>query len=409
MENQQKQPQQQRHRSLSRVSYSHLLVLVLQFLGPCSVSLAAATSAAETPYTDETPPSLRGLSLSDNIGTINNENNRKRPRIIGGNDVIDPERYPYFALMNGKSLCGAVLISKRFVLTAAHCVGADKDFEIGVTTQSAFFPVMDSVSSWFFGGDDSSENSSGTNNIKNGSNKEYAYKQGIIHPNYNEITVNNDIALYELDRDVVGLPYISLEKYPVEEANTPLTVIGFGDTDPSEFWDVSSDTLKETTVGYVTTSECRKSLGFGSVTSGMLCAFEDGVDSCQGDSGGPLFRKGATPGEDVLVGLVSWGLSCGGDTPGVYTRVSYFYDWIVNNMCAMNAEGVPDYVDCGITDGAAAGGRYDDDDNSGGGGDSVPSDDVYNYYNDDNTGDDDWFQSSTISEFFDWFLDILGL
>lgn len=42
------------------------------------------------------------------------------PKIIGGEDV-DPDRYPYFALMNGRGgLCGGVLISKRFVLTAAR-------------------------------------------------------------------------------------------------------------------------------------------------------------------------------------------------------------------------------------------------------------------------------------------------
>lgn len=50
----------------------------------------------------------------------------KQPKIIGGDDV-DPYRYPYFALMNGKGgLCGGVLISKRFVLTAAREYGAKR-------------------------------------------------------------------------------------------------------------------------------------------------------------------------------------------------------------------------------------------------------------------------------------------
>ena len=38
----------------------------------------------------------------------------------------------------------------------------------------------------------------------------------------------------------------------------------------------------------------------------------------QGDSGGPLFIKGAAAGQDVLVGVVSWGDAdrCAGTKPG---------------------------------------------------------------------------------------------
>ena len=31
---------------------------------------------------------------------------------------------------------------------------------------------------------------------------------------------------------------------------------------------------------------------------------------------------------------------------GVYTRISYFYDWIAETMCLMNPAAVPDYIDC---------------------------------------------------------------
>merc|ERR1712238_502818 len=72
-----------------------------------------------------------------------------------------------------------------------------------------------------------------------------------------------------------------------------------------------------------------------------------GRDACVGDSGGPLIRKGETPSEDTLVGLVSWGVGCARDgIPGVYARVSYYYDWIVDTICANFPFHAPEYLRC---------------------------------------------------------------
>ena len=56
----------------------------------------------------------------------------------------------------------------------------------------------------------------------------------------------------------------------------------------------------------------------GQITNNMLCAWANGTDGCQGDSGGPLVVKGNTPEEELLVGVVSWGLGCAEEEfPGV--------------------------------------------------------------------------------------------
>merc|ERR1712086_693000 len=55
------------------------------------------------------------------------------------------------------------------------------------------------------------------------------------------------------------------------------------------------------------------------------------------------------PSTDELVGIVSWGISCADqDYPGVYTRISYYYDWIVDTMCELNPDpiGLPAGVVC---------------------------------------------------------------
>jgi len=69
----------------------------------------------------------------------------------------------------------------------------------------------------------------------------------------------------------------------------------------------------------------------------QLCAGgEQGKDSCQGDSGGPLMSQ------DVKGQSLQWTLQavvsigpekCGTlGTPGVYTKVSDYVTWILDNM-----------------------------------------------------------------------------
>ena len=64
---------------------------------------------------------------------------------------------------------------------------------------------------------------------------------------------------------------------------------------------------------------------------------DSGTDSCPGDSGGPLICAvdtlddyGRVRKKPLLTGVMSWGGPGCGRTgrPGVYARVSYFYDWI---------------------------------------------------------------------------------
>lgn len=66
---------------------------------------------------------------------------------------------------------------------------------------------------------------------------------------------------------------------------------------------------------------------------GQLCALDtssrpDKVkDACVGDSGGPIFTYHSS-GVSTLVGVVSFGVSCGTNLPSIYTRIASYVDWI---------------------------------------------------------------------------------
>merc|ERR1719506_1420065 len=262
-----------------------------------------------------------------------------QPRIIGGTRVSDSDRlgrYSYFALMNGQALCGAVLIGAKWIVTAAHCAYADDDFELG--TMSRPSGSMDFLSSLFGGSSGSSVGG-----------RTYEYLNGRMHPDYSDSEVEHDIAIFQLQTAVprsVAVP-IAISAQPVTAATNAVTVLGFGDTNAAEDVTTTSESLREVQLQYIAQDVCDAQFGSKWMTGsyigdGMMCAYTRGKDSCGGDSGGPLIVKGtaANGAQDELVGLVSWGISCADDEyPGVYTRISYYYDWIQETICELATSG----------------------------------------------------------------------
>ncbi|EED92601.1 predicted protein [Thalassiosira pseudonana CCMP1335] len=246
----------------------------------------------------------------------------KQTRIIGGSEA-PTTRYSYtVALTQGGSnfFCGGTLIAPDVVLTAAHCMGGSYNVAIG------------------------------RHDLTSNGGEEIAMSKEIKHPNYNTGTDENDFALVILSKPTtLDIPFVKLnsdESFP--SAGTMSRSMGWGDMAQSDDKTEISDVLMEVDVPVITNDECSQASGTdGSYTDSyanyiypsMLCTFESGKDACQGDSGGPLIVPGASDGEDVQVGVVSWGIGCATKVfPGVFSRVSHVYDWIQETVCSESSD-----------------------------------------------------------------------
>jgi trypsin len=154
------------------------------------------------------------------------------------------------------------------------------------------------------------------------------------HPEYNASTIQNDIAILQLNHRLEFGPKISAVELPSPEEPAPETgakcsISGWGTTSAGASSQPS--TLLATTVNIVDHDKCVNEYADNRrVTDSMICAgvLGGGKDACQGDSGGPLVEKSSKK----QVGIVSWGKGCASARyHGVYTSTVAYWAWIREN------------------------------------------------------------------------------
>ena len=256
------------------------------------------------------------------------------PRVINGTPSDGSDAY-LVALLDAAQyrdeggfqaqFCGGTLTTPTIVVTAAHCVREDNG------TISLPQSIVVAV-----GGD-----------LESPSLRTYPVTSVTVHPGYVADSAIYDVAVLTLGTPVTGAttltPLRPEETAAVMVSGAPLRVVGWGNTSTTD--DVFPSRPVAGSVTLFPDTACGGGgdftlngvhfRGFGSadadpqieVCASGVRADRAIVDSCSGDSGGPLISGiGAAA---RLVGIVSWGQKCSGRTPGVYTRVSAMYPFLV--------------------------------------------------------------------------------
>ncbi|MCP4021890.1 MAG: serine protease [Desulfobacteraceae bacterium] len=281
------------------------------------------TALITLPVMADTDEILQSFYTTDEV-TIPQRFPQRIPKIIGGQKT--QEDRPWMAALifrgtgnlNGQ-FCGCAVIDSQWVITASHCVEGLKASQIDVII--------------------------GQTTLTDTSGERIGVDRVVMHPDYNTVSIDNDIALLHLSRATESEPLNLLypENQDLAAPGTSAKILGWGVA--SYPWGRRQNDLLEAEIT-IYSDELGQSIFGSGFTENMIVAgkIEGGVDTCSGDSGGPLIVQDASGENLYLTGITSWGYGCAEpNAPGVYAKVMNSTNWI-EAVTGVRFKNIPDKV-----------------------------------------------------------------